>query len=88
MQSTRPIVNRANTVALLWPQGNTRAQVWRPLRGTEPERVAEKVQQLSPQTESQRSIQSQALQMSGDLQLFRWRRGEKGSRKMIFCKRL
>ena len=63
----------AKTVASIWPEENTSGMDLKTVEGSAgPERVAEKVQQLSPQTESQRSIRSQALQMSVDLLQFRW----------------
>jgi hypothetical protein len=74
-KDTRDALRRtiSNTVALVWPEENTAGTGLKAVEGrTKPERMAEKVQQLSPQTESQRSIQSQSLQMSGDLQQFRW----------------
>ena len=63
----------AKTVALLWPEENTAGTGLKAVEGSAgPEQMAEKIQQLSPQTESQRSIRSQALQMSVDLLQFRW----------------
>ena len=57
----------AKTVASIWPEESTSGTGLQAVEGSAgPERVAEKVQQLSPQTESQRSIRSQALQMSVD----------------------
>ena len=63
----------AKTVALLWPEENTAGTGLKAVEGSAgPEQMAEKIQRLSPQTESQRSIRSQALQMSVDLLQFRW----------------
>ena len=63
----------ANGVALLWPKENTASAGFKAVEGaTGMERVGEKLQQLSPQTELQRSIQSQALQIGTDLQQSRW----------------
>jgi hypothetical protein len=62
-----------NSVALLWPEENAAGTGFKAVEGNNgTERVAEKLHRLSPQTESQRSIQSQALQMSNDLLQSRW----------------
>jgi hypothetical protein len=63
----------ATSVALLWPKENTARSGFKAVEQTRGvEGVREKLQQLSPQTESQRSIQSQAIQMSTDLLQSSW----------------
>jgi hypothetical protein len=69
----------ATSIALLWPKENTASGGFKAVEQTRGvERVREKLQQLSPQTESQRSIQSQAIQMSTDLLQSRWLLIEQG----------
>ena len=69
----------ATSVASLWPKENTASGGFKAVEQTRGmEEVREKLQQLSPQTESQRWIQSQAIQMSTDLLQSRWLLIEQG----------
>ena len=63
----------ANGVALLWPEENTPGTGFKAAEeAVGMEGVGARIQQLSPQTELQRSIQSQALQIGADLLQSRW----------------
>ena len=59
----------------IWPEGRTGNAELKPSGG---ERFYDKIQELSPQNEVQRSLQAQALKMSVDLGQTRWLLFEQG----------
>ena len=75
---TKPIREelRRNITSLteqIWPKNNARAAGMNAVEAaTGEEDVSEKLRELSPQTESQRLLKTQALQLAGDLSQLRW----------------
>jgi hypothetical protein len=61
----------------IWPESRTRTAELKP-SGAWGERFYDKIQELSPQNEVQRSLQAQALKMSVDLGQTRWLLFEQG----------
>jgi len=67
----------AGMIDRIWPESRTGNAELRP-SGTVSERFYDKIQELSPQNEVQRSLQAQALKMSVDLGQTRWLLFEQG----------
>lgn len=63
----------AATIERIWPAGTAKGPNLAAVQAaTGAEDVYQSIQQLSPKTEAQRSLQAQALQISGDLMQGRW----------------
>jgi hypothetical protein len=60
----------AAAIDRIWPENRSQAAQVEPSTG--PEQVFQKIEQLSPKTETQRSLQAQASKMTLDLSQARW----------------
>lgn len=65
--------NVSNAIQLIWPEDKTNSARLRTVEAsTEVERIQGKIRGLSPLSDSQRQLQSQALQIAADLAQTRW----------------
>jgi hypothetical protein len=63
----------AAAIELLWPEeGSTEASLGAFERATPMEKLLEKIRALKPQSEAQRALQGQALQLGHEMMLSRW----------------
>ncbi len=81
-KEARELLRRAVTRTLnqIWPEDSSHPRQLEPAAGTEG--LYDKIQELSPQTEAQRSLQSQALSLAMNLGQTRWLMFEQESRSI------
>lgn len=61
-----------NSIQYIWPEEHTSQRIDVIVKSTTMEQIHASINNLEPQTDTQRRIQSQAMQLSSDLALLRW----------------